>query len=111
MLFFFGRLTAIGKNAQTKKTNTKKQEPYFPVACPRARDDTPARARENALSSLSSMKSDELLRPVSDSKLGSVNCVRFTSDGNYCVTAGDDKTVRLYNPHKSSLSKDRFQKR
>ena len=53
------------------------------------------------------MKSDELVRPVLDCKLGAVNCVRFTSDGNYCVTAGDDKTVRLYNPHKSSLSKDR----
>ena len=33
----------------------------------------------------------------------SINCIRFTRDGNYCMTAGDDKKVLLFNPHKSSL--------
>lgn len=31
---------------------------------------------------------------------GSVNVVRFTKDGNYCLTGGDDRVVRLWNPHK-----------
>lgn len=29
-----------------------------------------------------------------------VNSVRFTADGNYCMTCSDDKTVHLWNPHK-----------
>ena len=30
-----------------------------------------------------------------------VNVVRLTHDGNYCLTAGEDRSIRLYNPHKS----------
>ena len=33
-----------------------------------------------------------------------MNVVRFTVDGNYCLSAGDDRTVRLWNPHKDSPS-------
>ena len=33
---------------------------------------------------------------------GAVFRAKFTSDGNYCMTAGHDKTVRLWNPHKSA---------
>ena len=37
--------------------------------------------------------------------IGSVNAVRFTHDGNYCMTASDDRTVKLWNPHKDDPSK------
>lgn len=37
---------------------------------------------------------------ICKSHLGSVNCVRFTRDGNYCMTAGDDRSVKLFNPHR-----------
>ena len=38
--------------------------------------------------------------------LGSaVNAVRFTTDGNYCMTASDDRSVKLWNPHKDDPSK------
>ena len=29
---------------------------------------------------------------------GPINAVKFTSDGKYCLTAGHDRTVRLWNP-------------
>jgi len=29
---------------------------------------------------------------------GAVNAVRFTADGKYCITAGHDRSVRLWNP-------------
>jgi mitogen-activated protein kinase organizer 1 len=32
---------------------------------------------------------------------GSVNCVRFTLDGSYCMSAGDDKAIKLFNPHRN----------
>lgn len=44
---------------------------------------------------------DTLVRVVQSSSTGAVHVSRFTKDGQYCLTAGDDKTVRLYNPHKS----------
>ena len=31
---------------------------------------------------------------------GAVRAVRFNKDGNYCVTCGSDKTVKLWNPYK-----------
>ena len=31
---------------------------------------------------------------------GSVNAVTFNHDGNYCLTAGDDRRVLLWNPHR-----------
>ena len=37
--------------------------------------------------------------------IGSVNAVRFTHDGNYCMTASEDRTVKLWNPHKDDPSK------
>jgi len=36
---------------------------------------------------------------------GAVHAVRFSHDGNYCMTAGDDRSVRLFNPHKDDPSK------
>lgn len=42
----------------------------------------------------------ELLH-VLDQHAGSVNCVRFTHDGAYCMTASDDRTIKLWNPHKT----------
>jgi mitogen-activated protein kinase organizer 1 len=35
-----------------------------------------------------------------DQHQAAVNAVRFTVDGSYCMTASDDRTVRLWNPHK-----------
>lgn len=37
---------------------------------------------------------------------GSVNVVRFTRDGNYCLSGGDDRVVRLWNPHKDDPAAD-----
>ena len=31
---------------------------------------------------------------------GPVRSVRFNSDGNYCMTCGSDKLVKLWNPHR-----------
>eukprot|EP00752_Nemacystus_decipiens_P010298 g9175.t1 len=32
--------------------------------------------------------------------------VRFTGDGKYCLAAGQDRTVRLYNPHRGDPDKE-----
>ena len=34
---------------------------------------------------------------------GAVNAVRYSKDGNYCMSCGDDKTLRLWNPLKDDL--------
>jgi len=34
--------------------------------------------------------------------VGPVNAVRWTRDGNYCLSCSDDRTVKLWNPHKTS---------
>jgi mitogen-activated protein kinase organizer 1 len=31
--------------------------------------------------------------------IGSVMCIRFNSDGEYCLSGGKDRTVHLWNPH------------
>jgi mitogen-activated protein kinase organizer 1 len=31
---------------------------------------------------------------------GAVNVARFNSDGQYCLTGGDDRVIRLWNPHR-----------
>ncbi len=33
-----------------------------------------------------------------------MNAVRLSHDGNYCMTAGDDRSVKLFNPHKDDPS-------
>lgn len=35
-----------------------------------------------------------------DAQQGAIRAVRFNKDGNYCVTCGADKTVKLWNPYK-----------
>lgn len=37
--------------------------------------------------------------------LGAARAVRFNYDGNYCLTCGSDKLLKLWNPHKGSLLK------
>ena len=36
---------------------------------------------------------------------GTVNCVRYNKDGNYILSGGSDRTIRLWNPHKGFLVK------
>ena len=36
---------------------------------------------------------------------GSVRSVRFNQDGNYCMTCGTDKTMKLWNPYSGVLLK------
>jgi len=43
---------------------------------------------------------DELLREMCHHS-ASINVIRFTEDGTYCMTGSSDRTVKLYNPHKS----------
>lgn len=31
---------------------------------------------------------------------GTVSTVKFSGDGNYCISGGNDKTIRLWNPAK-----------
>ncbi|XP_075268679.1 WD repeat domain-containing protein 83 isoform X4 [Opisthocomus hoazin] len=33
---------------------------------------------------------------------GAVRAVRFNADGNYCLTCGSDKSLKLWNPHKGT---------
>lgn len=45
-----------------------------------------------------------LLRKV-DCKQGAVRAIRFNVDGNYCISSGADKSVKLWNPYKGTLLK------
>lgn len=47
---------------------------------------------------------DQLLR-VLDGHVGAIHAVRLTNDGAYCLTASADRTLKLWNPHKSDPSK------
>jgi len=42
---------------------------------------------------------------VLDCKQGAVRAVRLSVDGNYCFTAGADKSLKLWNPNKGSTLK------
>lgn len=48
---------------------------------------------------------DELLRVMHHQ--GAVNTVRLTEDGSYCMTGSADRTLKLWNPHKSDLADDK----
>lgn len=43
----------------------------------------------------------ERLAATIDCKQKSVRAVRFNGDGEYCLTCGSDKTIKLWNPHRS----------
>lgn len=47
---------------------------------------------------------DTAVRTIDD-HIGAVNAVRLTDDGNYCMTCSDDRTIKLFNPHKPDPSK------
>lgn len=36
---------------------------------------------------------------------GGVLCAKFTADGTYCMTGGQDRTIRLWNPHRGLFIK------
>ena len=38
-----------------------------------------------------------------DCKQGAVRSVKFNKNGEYCITCGSDKTVKLWNPYRQSL--------
>ena len=35
-----------------------------------------------------------------------INAIRFTYDGNYCMTASSDRSLKLWNPHKNNVLLD-----
>lgn len=39
-------------------------------------------------------------------KQGALRAVRFNCDGNYCLTCGSDKSIKLWNPHRNLLLKN-----
>jgi mitogen-activated protein kinase organizer 1 len=45
-----------------------------------------------------------LVRELRNGHNESVNAVKFSFDGNYCLTCSDDRTVQLWNPHKDDPS-------
>ncbi|VDO68665.1 unnamed protein product [Onchocerca flexuosa] len=45
-----------------------------------------------------------LLRTI-NCKQNAVRAVRFNVDGNYCLSCGADKSVKLWNPYKGTLLK------
>jgi len=36
---------------------------------------------------------------------GSVHTVKFNTDGNYCLSGGSDRSIKLWNPHNGKLIK------
>ncbi|XP_049795271.1 WD repeat domain-containing protein 83 [Schistocerca nitens] len=53
----------------------------------------------------SSVKLNYVCRNIVDCKQGTVRAVRFNVDGSYCLTCGADRTLKLWNPHRSLLLK------
>jgi len=51
------------------------------------------------------MLSAQFQHIVTPSKDGSIRAVRFNVDGEYCLTCGSDKTLKLWNPFKQILLK------
>lgn len=46
----------------------------------------------------------KLVRTI-DCKQGAVRAVRYNVDGNYCLTCGSDKTLKLWNPYRGIMLK------
>ena len=40
-----------------------------------------------------------------DCKQGAVRAVRYNVDGNYCLTCGSDKSLKLWNPERGTVLK------
>ena len=38
-----------------------------------------------------------------DKHVGPVYSVKYNADGNYCMSAGEDRTIKLWNPTKQKL--------
>ena len=53
---------------------------------------------------MSSELPTKLIKTI-DCKQGAVRAVRFNVDGNYCLTCGSDKSVKLWNPTRGLLLK------
>ena len=51
---------------------------------------------------------DNKLRSL-NSHAEAINAIRYTHDGNYCMTASSDRTVKLWNPCKDSLHSNQEQ--
>jgi mitogen-activated protein kinase organizer 1 len=49
-------------------------------------------------------KMQSVARTIDDHS-GAVNAVRLTDDGSYCMTCSDDRSIKLFNPHKADPSK------
>ncbi len=67
-------------------------------------------ARDNINESYyTTMAENQIVNKLVDTvecKQGAVRTVRFNVDGNYCMTGGSDKSVKLWNPHKGVLLKN-----
>ncbi|ESN91953.1 hypothetical protein HELRODRAFT_90106 [Helobdella robusta] len=50
---------------------------------------------------LPELETVEKLHLSIDCKQKAVRAVRFNSDGEYCLTCGSDRTIKLWNPHKN----------
>ena len=53
------------------------------------------------LACMASSQSALVLKTTLSSHKGVVNCCAFNSDGEYCMTGGDDRSVKLWNPHRA----------
>ena len=48
----------------------------------------------------------KVTRVIDKQHQGSINVVRLTSDGQYCMTGSNDRTIKLWNPNKNDPSCD-----
>ena len=81
--------------------------PRVPVRLlPHARGAGPANAGITAASKSSSFSRQRQRQQ----KLMAVHRVQWTNDGNYALTCGEDRSIRLWNPHRDDLVVDHILK-